>query len=566
MEENLENTPDLSIITSADAIRGLGTTFVGTARRGFRGLNRSIRRYPSLEQQLDRSGGLNSIINRASTPTEEDEVLDFASSLQTGLFIDQFTNGDLDSIPAVQEMMDGINNGNKIATGIGEHLDACCDDLKQMLRELRKLTKNLNSNVISQLNNTKNTILDRLNTIRTEILEFYNSEKSSFINNYVTEKEATLAEIRGILQEELAELKTEISNLKQKVVEGNIEIKNEISKTKNLIIAETRVIVQNELEELSKQISSVDKTVKDTTTEIKESVSKVKEDTEHTKARVDTIVIEFSEYVVSWDAWVALDAAFKETISTGLVALAGEVASGFTTVEFTLKRKYILNSRNFHSTIVNQTKLIYSQIDSGFKGFKEYTDVEFEELPSKTGMETSLLVVGEAYARWDSVTTYFPCIIFVFNEDTTNKYKRRSQIKLRLRMQNKDLNDTDILSLKNKIKNSFKSLEYIHGPSRGYYVSADKRFKTTIYEKDKNTQQDILKKLCGIIDEDFNTNLLSTTKINSKRPNITKRLVSLDGTTINTVNYDMNFTVKLKKVALLVNGMQKPIVLFHGDY
>lgn len=75
-----------------------------------------------------------------------------------------------------------------------------------------------------------------------------------------------------------------------------------------------------------------------------------------------------------------------------------------------------------------------------------------------------------------------------------------------------------------------------------------------------------MKKLCGIIDEDFNTNLLSTTKINSKRPNITKRLVSLDGTTINTVNYDMNFTVKLKKVALLVNGMQKPIVLFHGDY
>ena len=101
---------------------------------------------------------------------------------------------------------------------------------------------------------------------------------------------------------------------------------------------------------------------------------------------------------------------------------------------------------------MNQTKSIYSQIDSGFKGFKEYTDVEFEELPSKTGMETSLLVVGEAYARWDSVTTYFPCIIFVFNEDTTNKYKRRSQIKLRLRMQNKDLNDTDILSLKKQDK------------------------------------------------------------------------------------------------------------------
>lgn len=331
MEENLENTPNLSIITTSDAVRGLGNVFVGRARRGFRGLNSSIRRYPELQRQLDRGGGLNSIISRAPIVPEEVEVLDFASSLQTGLFIDQFTNGDLDSVPAVQEMMDGINNVNKITTGIGEHLDACCDDIKQMLRELRKLTKNLQSNILSQLNNIKNTILGSLNTIRNEILEFYRSEKSSFISNYETEKEATLADVRNILQDELAELKTELANLKQKIIEGNIEIKDKISNTKNFIIAETRVIIQDELEELSKQISSVDETIKDTKEEIKDSVSKVKQDTEHTKERVDTVVTELSEYLLSWDAWVIVDQEFKQTTSAGLVAIGGEVASGFTT-------------------------------------------------------------------------------------------------------------------------------------------------------------------------------------------------------------------------------------------
>lgn len=75
--------------------------------------------------------------------------------------------------------MDSINNVNKIATKIGQHLEKCIEDVKKMLREQRKLIRILHDNVIFQLSNTRNGILNRFTTVKNEIFEFYNSEKLS---------------------------------------------------------------------------------------------------------------------------------------------------------------------------------------------------------------------------------------------------------------------------------------------------------------------------------------------------------------------------------------------------
>jgi hypothetical protein len=60
--------------------------------------------------------------------------------------------------------------------------------------------------------------------------------------------------------------------------------------------------------------------------------------------------------------------------------------------------------------------------------------------------------VGESYFRFDSVSTYFPTVTFLFKETGTTPYAKRSQLKLKLKKRNEELTDQDVKSLKVKCR------------------------------------------------------------------------------------------------------------------
>jgi hypothetical protein len=147
------------------------------------------------------------------------------------------------------------------------------------------------------------------------------------------------------------------------------------------------------------------------------------------------------------------------------------------------------------------SKQIQDFVDADAK-YKEELDKTLSELPDKTAIETSLHVVGESYYRWDSVTTYFPTVTFLFREIGDTTYPRRSQIKVRLRQRNEELTELDIEKLKVSCQ-AVSTLRYTYGNTKINYVSSDKRFKTTMFAQDAPMAISILQNICDVIEEPF---------------------------------------------------------------
>ena len=66
------------------------------------------------------------------------------------------------------------------------------------------------------------------------------------------------------------------------------------------------------------------------------------------------------------------------------------------------------------------------------------------DLPLWGQGEVSLQIVGESYYKWDSISTYYPTVTFLFKEEGGLQYPRRSQIKVRLAKTNSEISEQDI--------------------------------------------------------------------------------------------------------------------------
>lgn len=183
-----------------------------------------------------------------------------------------------------------------------------------------------------------------------------------------------------------------------------------------------------------------------------------------------------------------------------------------------------------------------------------------EGLPSILTNEVCTNIVGESYAKWDSVCSYFPTILFLFSENTVSTKKRKSQVKLRLKQPSTEITDKNIQQIRERLK-TIGSVSYTHGTCKGNYVSSDKRFKTAVNGADRGSITTLLNSIFFVVDEKFDPELLSTTEIGKKRNSLTKRETGLWGLEVNTVNYQQNFALKLNRVHLLVNGISSVIRL-----
>lgn len=196
-----------------------------------------------------------------------------------------------------------------------------------------------------------------------------------------------------------------------------------------------------------------------------------------------------------------------------------------------------------------------------FLARQKQVEEELKDFPVKVGKETSLWVVGEAYAKWDSVVSFYPCITFIFVEDTQSNNPRKSQIKLRINKPSSEWTTADVKALQAKVLEN-TNLEYKYGKTRGNYVSADKRLKTTIFADNKAEVEQVLTNTFSIIDETFSKDLLTLTFGNGKRPSSTRRMTGLNGIGTNPNDYNTSFSVKLNRVVLMVHGLARPVELY----
>ena len=195
--------------------------------------------------------------------------------------------------------------------------------------------------------------------------------------------------------------------------------------------------------------------------------------------------------------------------------------------------------------------------------YKKALDKRLTKLPEETAIETSLHVVGESYYKWDSTTTYFPTLTFLFREINASQYPRKSQIKVRLKKRNEELTSLDVEKLKVSCR-TISTLSYTYGSTRANYVSSDKRFKTTVFVEAPSTASYILKTLCSVIEEPFLEQNLSITT-GRVRQNVTRRKTPLAGRSVTDTNYLIPFRVQLCKVVLLVNGLSAPLEIYRPN-
>lgn len=234
--------------------------------------------------------------------------------------------------------------------------------------------------------------------------------------------------------------------------------------------------------------------------------------------------------------------------------------------------QYLINrntNRKTNDVTISLSKEIYnlntklstdlSEINKKIDTLSKRQDESFDKLPRRLGEVVSDYIIGESYYRWDATSTYFCTLVFKFKETDVNAYARVSQLKVRLKQRNEEITDSDIQDLRVRAI-SLENLTYTYGRTRAYYVSPDKRFKTSLFSDTREEANHVLNETLTYINDVFDIkNVSYTEKI--ERENKTSRKTPLDGLPINRYNYKQGIEQKLFKIVLIVNGISRPITI-----
>lgn len=171
-------------------------------------------------------------------------------------------------------------------------------------------------------------------------------------------------------------------------------------------------------------------------------------------------------------------------------------------------------------------------------------------------------LVGETYLRWDTQVRFYPTIIFIFLENEAHflsetnlslkRERKKIQVKLRLTSYKNELLeqkpsylDEVCQSLKQKIEMQINTLNFYTGSLRSTYVNqGNVSWKTTIFAFNEQEAINIMRTLCILIGENFNSNFFTFN-------------------TIRNTSVNIPIPVVLYKTSLLINKIGHPILLYH---
>lgn len=327
--------------------------------------------------------------------------------------------------------------------------------------------------------------------------------------------------------------------------------KSELESSEERILQE----VKNELKtERKRIIASIEKRIEDSDTAIIEKISTLDEVLTAMSEELGGLTAGFSAYVVTYEVD---DKLIKTALAVGFAG----VGTSINFLTETVVAKALINTRSYNKNINAKEKQLEKFTSEKIKEEQNYWDTKIAILPKTIAYEASLVIVGEPYSRYDSISCYYLTLIFIFYEENPTLKPRRVQIKLRLKEKTEDLTTQRIEEIKAKV-NKLSNLTFMADNTRANYVSADKRMKTTIYCEDVKNAKYILDKTLNAISDKFDETLLSTTTNGTNRPNLAKRKHPLANVDLNSINYNTSFKVKLHHANFLINGLRETIPIW----
>lgn len=190
-------------------------------------------------------------------------------------------------------------------------------------------------------------------------------------------------------------------------------------------------------------------------------------------------------------------------------------------------------------------KELKKEVEEYKKELEEELKKKLKKFTLEVATEVSLLIVGESYL---STSSYFPTLIFVFNEILSAVTPRRSQIKTRFKKRSDEITPEDLEILKTRLLN----WTYTYVACRANYVSSDKRWRTTVYAENETVAKTLYTTLGHILEEPVDFDLLSFTNSVKRRPHLTMRKEPLGDFGLNPITYDAIFPLKLRRAVLLL--------------
>jgi hypothetical protein len=214
------------------------------------------------------------------------------------------------------------------------------------------------------------------------------------------------------------------------------------------------------------------------------------------------------------------------------------------------------------ATIQSKLDKLEALINKRFELLEAKIDATVPLIVDETSQEVTNRVVGESYYRYCATTSFSPTLILIFLEQGDKKYLRRSQLKFRIINESEKITDQYIVFLK-RYFSTFRDFFIDYGPLRTTYVSKNRKYKNILFTKTKEDAEKILKAVYFVTGHKYDERNRSYTE-GRNRAVFNRRKTPLGEADIYLENYDTTIPMYLYKVAVLVNPLKKPLLIFQN--
>jgi hypothetical protein len=515
---------------------------------------RVVNRQPELQRRFARDGGLVNFMLREDASEERDNFSTEVFSQQANLYNNRFFGESIESITPLTELEEEFERVKEKITKIQTELEECCEELKRKLQQVLDLieseSKGIGEKVKESEEELYNNLKQLLDIIKNMLQEEFNAIKENF------------QVLEQILNDQFFPVLERIDTTSQQIfsfVENNLT--QQVQNLQTLLIEKIQALntlLQEFQVSVEESINAKFVVIEETLAGLGAAIEGVEASVLAVEATLDTFIgavtgafAEVNELIVG-EHYTTRNRVIKSQKE-----LSGEFTQGFHNVYSRIDRL----EEKFKADLENLQKEIFQRFEKEKKEILEKIKEESKKFIEKTALEVSQLIVGESYYKWDSTSSYYPTVVFVFNEIVNAETPRRSQIKARLKKTSQELTSQDIEDLKKRVQNC-KDWQYTYGLVRANYVSADKRWKSTVFIEKEEEATSIFEKIGEIIQEKINPKLISYTTLKEKRPRITTRITPLAEKGLNPSNYNSVFLLRLRKATLLVNNTERPYLLY----
>ena len=181
------------VIPSINNLETSTRNYILNNQNTLRGAERVLRQSPEVRRELDSLGGLNRILTRPGDQSLERDYLSRFSNVQTTLFVDRLTQGDLLRTPSLETMFEQTRENNRVRTAVASALDSCCSEVIGRLKDLETL-------ILQKFRSLRDFLISNFSEINTDL---ENLDKSIIENAKLSQEvilEAFIARINRVIE------------------------------------------------------------------------------------------------------------------------------------------------------------------------------------------------------------------------------------------------------------------------------------------------------------------------------------------------------------------------------